>query len=99
MGEEFAVRRFEVGLGVLDALGGVVLFFGHVAPEVWGRFGWHDGGGGLGWGVRDVERNVEFLNFEGVVVAVSGYDKTVVFEEVGVGVGLFEFQSITPTDV
>ena len=34
LGEEFAVRRFEVGLGVLDALGGVVLFFGHVAPEV-----------------------------------------------------------------
>lgn len=53
----------------------------------------------MGWGVRDVERNVEFLNFEGVVVVVSGYDKTVVFEEVGVGVGLFEFQLITPTDV
>ena len=33
--------------------------------------------------VRDVERNGEFLNLEGVVV-VSGGDKTLVFEEVGV---------------
>ena len=35
---------------------------------------------------RDVERNGEFLNLEGVVVVVvvSGYDKTLVFEEVGV---------------
>ena len=39
---------------------------------------------------RDVERNGEFLNLEGVVVVVavvSGYDKTLVFEEVGVGGG------------
>ena len=35
---------------------------------------------------RDVERNGEFLNLEGVVV-VSGGDKTLVFEEVGVGGG------------
>lgn len=36
LGEDFAVGGFEVGLGVANALGGVVFFFRGVAPEVRG---------------------------------------------------------------
>lgn len=35
--EDFAVGGFEVGFGVGDSLGGVVLLFGSVAPEVRGN--------------------------------------------------------------
>ena len=35
--KDFTIGGLEIGLGVADALGGVVLLFGHVAPEVWGN--------------------------------------------------------------
>lgn len=39
--EDLAVWSVEVGLGVSDALGRVILLLRHVAPEVGGRFGRH----------------------------------------------------------
>lgn len=35
--KDFSIGSLEMGLGVADALGGVVFLFGHVAPEVWGN--------------------------------------------------------------
>lgn len=40
LGEELAAGGVEVGFGVSNPLGGVVLLFRHEAPEIRGRFGW-----------------------------------------------------------